>query len=325
MHNDKSIVIGILARDCDESLERNIPRVEQLGEYFSNYHVVVFENDSKDATKEVLKHWQKRNERVIAIMEDTNTETIPTDARPARYRGNSVHRIEKMAKYRNRVLDYIAVNFDDTDLFCFIDIDILSFDPKSIVDAIAHAPKDWGGLFASGIIYYDFANAVHLSPQQYDSYAYVDYGVDPMQMGLWLVSRYFNKVTRLMMHQDVKKHDYLPCHSAFNGIGIYRWKDIKDVRYGVYQSEEMKSADICLCEHVMFNMSLIKRGYKNYIVRDMVAEYQHEDKKNKTISPIFQKHPHLRFFWRYFAKYICALICRVKKKFYIRPFCKIPI
>lgn len=48
---DTDIVIGILARDCARALQGNIPAVEELGSYFKEYHIVIYENDSIDETK----------------------------------------------------------------------------------------------------------------------------------------------------------------------------------------------------------------------------------------------------------------------------------
>ena len=57
---DKKIVIAALARDCNEALINNIPRIEKLRELFTESHVVIVENDSKDGTKDTLQKWQEK-------------------------------------------------------------------------------------------------------------------------------------------------------------------------------------------------------------------------------------------------------------------------
>lgn len=316
--SQSTIAIGILARDCAESLKLNIPLVEQLGLFFKDYFVAIYENDSKDNTKDIIEQWQQTNKHVLAVMENHHTSTIIHDKCPARYSNKRVSRIKKMATYRNHILDIIRVNYSP-DIFCFIDIDILRFNPLSVIKAITDAPCDWGALFSRSIVYIDFYNGSYLKPQQYDTYAYVDYNVDPMKAGKWYTNRFYNKVTGFMLNQDIKKNIYMPCNSAFNGLGIYRWNDIKELRYDVYQPRELKALDVCLCEHVMFNLALIKKGYTNYIVQFMETEYQHE-KKNGTISPIFIIHPELRFFIRYSSDYLYALWCRIKRRLHWHPY-----
>ena len=61
------VVICGLARNCATSLECIERRVEETGSLFKDYRVVLFENDSKDTTRLVLKQWQKRNSKVHLI------------------------------------------------------------------------------------------------------------------------------------------------------------------------------------------------------------------------------------------------------------------
>ena len=56
---DKSVVICALARDCSGALANNIPRIQELREFFADSEVIVIENDSKDNTKEVLASWHQ--------------------------------------------------------------------------------------------------------------------------------------------------------------------------------------------------------------------------------------------------------------------------
>lgn len=273
---NKEIVIGLLARDCKESLLRNIPRVEAIGEAFGDWHVIIYENDSRDGTTEALQQWARSNPHVIAICETTHQDTIPKKTARSPFPAKSVYRIERMARFRNRVLDEVKARFTP-DIFCFIDIDVESFDPQNVIDAVEHAPADWGAIFASGHFLFRKSNGDIVRPHfQYDSYAFVPNNVDPMLTGDWIIQHNFHNVTSWMFDQMVQRNDYLSCNSAFNGIGFYQWEAISDLRYGVTQTQELKKYNACFCEHVPFNYEIRERGYKVYVAKKMEVTYYHK-------------------------------------------------
>lgn len=284
---DMKLVIGLLARDCKESLLRNMPRVETVGAAFGDYHVVVYENDSRDGTTEALQQWALRNPHVTAICETTHQDTIPKKTTRSPFPLKSVHRIERMARFRNRVLDEVRERFTP-DIFCFIDIDVESFNPQDVIDAIVHAPADWGALFASGrIAYTESDGSDTLYPLQYDTFAYMPEGVDAMTTGDWIVNRHFHRVTTRLFGAALQETPYLPCSSAFNGIGIYKWEAIKDLTYRIEQTEELKTVNVSFCEHIPFNADIVRKGYGLYVVRSMEVIYMH--KRNTLIRKIDRK------------------------------------
>ena len=273
---DQTIVIGLLARDCKESLLRNIPRVEAVGAAFGDYHVVVYENDSRDGTAEALQQWARNNPHVIAICETTRQDTIPQKTAQSPYPLKSVHRIERMARFRNRVLDEVRARFTP-DIFCFIDIDVESFEVERVIEAIVRAPEDWGGLFASGRIAYTERDGSETRyPLQYDTFAYMPEGVNAMTTGRWIVSKNFHKVTSRLFGAALEQTPYLRCSSAFNGIGIYKWDAIRDLTYRTQQTDELKPLNVSFCEHIPLNADVARKGYSLYVVRDMEVTYMHK-------------------------------------------------
>ncbi len=51
------VVMAGLARNVAHILGQTIRRVEHLGSQFGDYRVVIYENDSSDATRERLRSW----------------------------------------------------------------------------------------------------------------------------------------------------------------------------------------------------------------------------------------------------------------------------
>ena len=58
--SNKRVIICSIVRNAEDGLRKNIPVIDKLCSYFKDYDIVVYENDSKDKTKEILKNWQKQ-------------------------------------------------------------------------------------------------------------------------------------------------------------------------------------------------------------------------------------------------------------------------
>ena len=261
---EKSVLIAALARDCNNSILRNIPKIEKLRKEFKESHVVIIENDSKDGTKETLKRWEKESIGVEAIMNDYGTITIPEQSKDIKNPGTSMHRISKMAKYRNMYMDY-ARNADfNIDYLIVIDIDIEDFSVEGIIDSINNAPNDWGALFSNG-------NKIFNEKLKsfYDYFAYVPYGNEQLSMKYDEMFFQSRRIRNLL-----KKNKYVKCISAFGGIAVYKWEYIKGLNYTAIKNTVCDSCET-LCEHIPFNNSILEQGANNYIAADMEVSYGH--------------------------------------------------
>lgn len=259
---EKSVLIAALARDCNNSILRNIPKIEKLRKEFKESHVVIIENDSKDGTKETLKRWEKESIGVEAIMNDYGTVTIPEQSKDIKNPGTSMHRISKMAKYRNMYMDY-ARNADfNIDYLIVIDIDIEDFSVEGIIDSINNAPNDWGGIFANGVKFYNKYLFVF-----YDTFAFIPYKSKYIDLTINENITNAHKITN-----KVKYNSYIKCFSAFGGIGIYKWDIISDLYYKADKNNRSKVNET-ICEHIPFNIEIINKGYMNYISSRMKVIY----------------------------------------------------
>jgi hypothetical protein len=262
----QSVVICALARDCEDSLRKNIPRIEELRGLFTRSSVIVIENDSKDLTKTLLSEWQKNSAGVNVLSEDLHVVTIPQASAANEYPGTSLHRIGKMASFRNKYMEWIEGNGETYDLVLMIDIDVPDFSIDGIYEAISKAPGDWGALFANG--YTDtriLGKPVYT--MYFDMYAYMD---------TWPASKPYVTYGKLFaekkkMNERLKGRDYLPVLSAFGGIGVYKYEAIAGLRYkAVPNGDQYLEA---LCEHVPFNKEVADRGFQSYICSGMKVYY----------------------------------------------------
>lgn len=262
---DKSCSICILARDCEKGCRHNISKIEELRSYFGNSYVVLIENDSKDCTKDLLLKWKDESTNIYLCSEDTNQVTIPKASQKCLYPGTSCTRIEKMASFRNRYLDILINNNITTDYIIVIDIDLDDFSVEGIIDSIINAPRDWTGLFAYGVQYWNIGKIIFFK-KYYDNYAYVPENSESLA---------FTYEQRLKNIDSIERKfrfgtRYFPCISAFGGIGIYKYENLITKRYKC-EKNLISLTDEAICEHISVNTG---SNEKNYICKNMKALYE---------------------------------------------------
>lgn len=261
-----SVAICALARDCESALIHNIPKIEALRKHFRDSAVIVVENDSVDETKAVLDQWSNSSKHITIISQDFNTTTIPSQSSSNLYPGTSLYRIEKMASYRNIYLDWIERQTAKFDLIIMVDIDVLSFSEDEILNTINLAPSNWGGIFANGYTDTKFADCSVYS-MFHDMYAYSENL--PAKKPYITYGKLFE--LKKQMNRKLSKQKFLKVISAFGGFAIYKSCAITGLRYGAYANGDIYME--ALCEHIMFNNEVTKRGYDCYIDRDLKVYY----------------------------------------------------
>lgn len=260
----KSILIAALARDCNDSIIKNIPKIELLRKEFRESRVIIIENDSKDGTKDSLTGWKNKSEGVEIMMNDFGTVTIPEKSKKTINPGTSNHRISKMANYRNMYMDYARRAGFNIDYLIIMDMDIDDFSVEGIIESINNAPSDWGALFANGNKIFNGALKSY-----YDYFAYVPYGSRTLSM------RYNDMFFQARKIKNaLKNNEYVKCISAFGGFAVYKWEFIKNLNY---TAENNTVCSLCetLCEHIPFNNSILRQGACNYIAAKMNVSYGH--------------------------------------------------
>ena len=317
--SESTVVIGALARNCDEALRRNIPLVEKMGEAFKAYTVIVYENDSIDDTKEILKQWKMQNEHVVVITEDTHTATVPQQSKQVPFPSMSIARIEKMARFRNRILS--EVHRIKPDIYITLDIDVGCFDPATVAEAIDNAPANWGGLFGNAIVYKVYSDNVTKDPRSFDTYAFVEDHVDPVANSPFLLNE--NKchfVYGMRLTSRCNKVSYNPCGSAFNFIGIYRYAAIEGSDYSVCTPPPTEPYSVALCEHIPFNLAIRRKGYGNYLVRNLKMLDYHHQKDYKGMGKWKEKHETLHQVLKNFPSFATLPIYALRYKLGLYPY-----
>lgn len=254
--SNKKLGVGIMARDCNNQLQKHIPKIEFLCSYFGFIKIVVIENDSVDGTKFTLTQWQKRNKNVIVQSLDS---VINNNERT----GSANSRIMRMCFFRNQYLKYFYDSNIDFDYIIVVDIDIDDFSVNTVLNSIIKAPDNWDALFANGR-YYSKILGRYIKDRYYDNYAFVPFDSDEISLTYREI-----KLNNDYINSHLKKIPYLRCKSAFGGIGIYKYNKIKNLTYQVIQNTR-SSYYQTLCEHISINQEL-----KNcYISQELLVLYE---------------------------------------------------
>lgn len=267
---DKRVAIGALARNCDENLPSNIERIEELRRKFSGSAIFVYENNSTDSTKSILKKWNSASNGVYVKTEDIDETTYKSKQKVGRlYHGTEEGRIRKMCVCRNKLLDMICNN-GPFDYVIFIDIDIEWFSIDGVVSTIQNAPEGWSGLFANCYVKYSDGKNTIKNPMHYDTFAYLEKGAKPENIKFHRLNMFRRLITANRVYKYITRENYHRCESAFGGIGVYLFSEIKDIEYEIFIPKLWNKRASALCEHILFNHRL--KGNK-YISNDMTVCY----------------------------------------------------
>lgn len=228
------VAITGLARNLGAVLPTTIARVERLGSLFADHRVIIYENDSTDDTKLILRSWAARNRRVRVTTEDCSDPVNPTT--------RCLHRIERMARYRTRCQDAVRATCPDYDFTIVVDLDVAGgWSEEGVANTFGHDGWDFVG--ANGLIYrregLDF-NAL----RQYD---------------MWALR--FDEALTPLPTRDAHRYRFrpgeplVPVTSCFGGMGIYSMRAYLAGRYA--------AADL---EHAEFHRELRRRGFRRFFL-----------------------------------------------------------
>lgn len=259
----KSIIIYGMVRDCGKSVQTNIPSIEKIGDYFADYRVFVFENNSKDNTKAVLEKWQNNNPRVTTIRNDFDESKYKQIKHQEKYyKYFQLSKLQKFFDYRNMCMDYLDEIEFDSDYSMLVDLDIVRIDTKGVITSFG-SDIEWDAVTANG---YSFSPT--LKRRFHDTFALCEYGLETQKQTLQMVRDYREIFSFLK-----KNMPFIRVYSSYGGIAIYKSKAIKGLRYtpvfNEYGGVQVR------CEHFSLFKAMAERGYnKVFINPNMEVFYQ---------------------------------------------------
>lgn len=251
----KVVIVGII-RDNSAELPAVIEYIEHTGKAFKDYKVIIFENDSKDGTKEILSDWRALNNRVKII-----SGSFKNKKRPG---------IGFLAQARNYYLDKMQNDpiYDDFDIVMAIDMDMdLGWDIRGIFDSFNKIDK-WDIVCANGTM---------PNGKMRDAFAFRDEEFPHTPVSY---KDYWSKIVPEIQKIYPVTSTLMPVKSCFGGMAFYKKKFIKECRY-ISKNDDCEHVAFheCLTEHhnARIVMNLAQRMHYRY-VEDMVLATSFETK-----------------------------------------------
>lgn len=213
---EKVIICGV-CKNIEFAVENTIKNIEELGNQFKDYAVIIYENNSNDNTATLFSKWAEQNSHVVFISEMLPVKQLSKvrEKNIARAR-NIVLSLAKDAKYNN--FKYLVM----------VDLDFITPWPIDEIVNTTQIPGEWdcitaNGLFKNGTLYYDrYAFRNNFFP----------FGLEIIGKIWWerLNQSWFN----------ITQTDLMPVYSAFGGLGVYKRKSIINFTYSGTVTEDLR-------------------------------------------------------------------------------------
>lgn len=307
--NERVLICGV-CRNVAATVPNTIANIEKLGNAFTDYRVIIYENNSTDGTKSLLSAWAQQAHKVTFISEDLAAAQLPPT------------REGKIARARNIVLAQArAMKYKKYKYLIMVDLDFSGPWPiAEIVSSLKRRVK-WDCISANGL---GRVPPVGKTPVYWDRYAFRSkrYPLGPEVLG----ERWWADLPLACgkPHEwfSLNQSKWLSVYSAFGGLAIYKTKTILKFSYSpvvtkaveqyyrkilraVDQSnpqlqkyqEALRNAGLtqcssifCLttkpmesitcCEHLPLHAAMALRGYNKFYVNPKMKVYYFDNTKN---------------------------------------------
>jgi glycosyltransferase involved in cell wall biosynthesis len=248
LSSDKVLICGI-GRNVAKASSNTIHSIQTLGRFFSDYRVIIYENNSTDKTREIYSSLAKKDPRVFFLSEKLSRKRLD------RFMKMKVrNRTEQIARARNLVLD-IAMDpaFHDYKYVIWADLDFETpWKVEEIVKTITEPQEEWDAVLAYGA---------------YDLFALRS---AKWPIGFELVGDlYWKKLDPIRKEfvLDSKDGKWERVYSAFGGIGIYKRESMQGCRYSGVVTKSLERS-------VLKWISKAKEDAKNQKEIYLFDEYQ---------------------------------------------------
>lgn len=235
---ETAVFVGA-ARNCAAFLPAALERWKELAGLFREAHFLVAENDSTDATKQILADWARG-------ASDRRVLTLDGLAQSAGSRP------EAIAAARNALLDAVRA---DPRLAAARYLIVMDLDDASLAVTARRLARcmrapGWDGLFANQLFVYRDVWALRDARRSPDDFVPWLEAAPAGWRRRWARLRHLNWRNRPVWPFGRP----FPVRSAFGGLAVYRMDVALHGRY------EGRRDGRLICEHVPFNEMLVDKG-----------------------------------------------------------------
>jgi hypothetical protein len=259
------IVCGIV-RNAERGLRKNIPVINSLCDMAKDYRIVIYENDSKDHTKQLLKKWKtdRDSDKIHVLLNEglISGEIIPSDKNVSCNPFFSKKRIEKMVFFRNQYLHYFRKMNWKADYVIVVDLDVAELFLDGIISSFL-SDTEWDAVTA-----YGYSLSPYFRKRYHDTYALVESGEENKPQTEEKIKKLASKYDKCQCENGL-----IRVFSAFGGLAIYRYEAIKDIEYQlIFNNDDRVEV---YCEHYSIYIQMKEKGYDRvFINSNMCLKYQ---------------------------------------------------
>jgi len=253
MSKHKVVICGI-SRDNAKELPEVMKYIEYTGKNFKDYRVIIFENDSKDRTKNILKNWQHTNKKVNILSIDYHNPKKD-------YSNMKNPNISFLAKLRNHYLEELSSNseYKDFDIVMVVDMDMsYGWDMRGLFHSFNHF-SDWEAVCSNGI----YAETSPKAGRMRDALAFrTD---EEQDIPAENPEKYWNEITPKLQREHPLNEGFVPVQSCFGGLAFYKRFFIEGCLYDSIKED---------CEHIKFHECIVKnKGGRMFMNAGQVIRY----------------------------------------------------
>ena len=265
---DINVIIYGSIRDIEKYFFTSFTNLTILANYFNKVFIIIFENDSSDKTRELLKSWLesshiKKNIFKHVIFKNNLDTLYPL-------------RAHRLAYCRNCILNYIVDNNLEKEyqyaIHCDLDDRFWSIDYDSIVSCFQYEWDSW-----------DAMTCVNKKRTYYDFWAL---RCEKSWFNMNIFSCDTNNVdytTKISGFETLLKNSVGPLQvqSSFNGLGIYKLSSIMFCRYNAdYNCIKCKNSNRGCWEdndHIGLHKQMVYNNCKIFINNKMCIQSEPEN------------------------------------------------
>ena len=267
-----------IVRNGGKYLERNLQRLKHSASFFRESKMFIYENNSTDNTKDILKEYEQNNEY--------NLEVLSEDIDDADYemQDDAFNRCTKIANARNKYMDVVREDASKFPATVMVDLDLIGgWSYEGLYANVVHLLNNplFGnitGVTSYGVIttvsnHWSKLDLESVSPQEYamyDSFTFrsLDWFREEKEANK---EKGLDKRTQATYNNIKRPLGNAIVGSNFGGLGIYKSTEIRDLRYRSQQyDDDSVQADV---EHVPFHRDIFNNGKKLSINNRLLVSY----------------------------------------------------
>ncbi len=284
IHTNESLIVLCLAKNNAKQLQKTLKRFDKIKDYFTDFKVLVYENNSTDSTKDVLRKAKETYSFIEYYSFDYTDEELEKVATIRLKPSMKQCRIQHIAKGRNFLLEKVRDSFSTFSITLAFDSDVFYFNPYKIVSAVATFNKNECNVLS--------VNGLTKVFKYRDAYAFrsnsFPYGPEYLGQTWW-------SETVHQIQKRYKSNQLLPVYSAFGGAALYNTNEYVKGNYSALHTdtslkvqkeisevnpsstrtdaapinspvENTNYTGPVVCEHVPFHYTFYKQGFTKQFI-----------------------------------------------------------